>query len=658
MRKSSVFLEDIPLTEAEATWHDSLNRHGLYSALAGEYIPLSKASDRVTAKAIWAQISVPHYHAAAMDGYAVTASNTITATETSPATLSVPDNAQYVDTGDALPQWANAVIPIENVQTTGNAATEIQFYHGVSPWQHVRAMGEDMVATELVLPANHLLRPVDIGAIAASGHNKVCVRRPARVAVIPTGSELVPAGSTVSPGQILEYNSLVLAAQAEQWGAHVTRWQIVPDSKEEIISALKTAAATHDLILHNAGSSRGSEDYSADAIAELGSVLVHGIAVRPGHPVILGVLSPHPDSSTHTPVIGVPGYPVSTALTGEIFVRPLLARWQGLATNPPLTIKASLARKILSPTGDDEYVRVAVGKVGTRVIATPLSRGAAIITSLVRADGILRIPRFTEGLPSGAEVTVDLYRHPDQIERSILVIGSHDLTLDLIAQHLAAKADGIRLVSANVGSLSGLIALRRGECHLAGCHLLDADTGDYNRTYVEQYLPKVPTSLVTLVHREQGLIVPPGNPKNIQTINDLARPDVLLINRQRGSGTRLLLDYHLKESGLQSQNVKGYTREEYTHLTVAAAVASGAADVGVGIRAATAALDLDFIPIISERYDLAIPHEHLQSPLLEPLMNLLHDHNFRSAVSDLPGYSIKGMGHIAHEIPNKISEAE
>ena len=408
----------------------------------------------------------------------------------------------------------------------------------------------------------------------------------------------------------------------------------------------------------NAGSSRGSEDYSADAIAQLGSVLVHGIAVRPGHPVILGVLSPQPDSSTHTPVIGVPGYPVSTALTGEIFVRPLLARWQGLAPNPPLTIKASLARKILSPTGDDEYVRVAVGKVGTRVIATPLSRGAAIITSLVRADGIVRIPRFTEGLPSGAQVTVDLYRHPDQIERSILVIGSHDLTLDLIAQHLAAKADGIRLVSANVGSLSGLIALRRGECHLAGCHLLDADTGDYNRTYVEQYLPKVPTSLVTLVHREQGLIVPPGNPKNIQTINDLARPDVLLINRQRGSGTRILLDYHLKESGLQNQNVKGYTREEYTHLTVAAAVASGAADVGVGIRAATAALDLDFIPIISERYDLAIPHEHLQSPLLEPLMNLLHDHDFRSAVSNLPGYSIKGMGHIAHEIPNKISEVE
>lgn len=646
MRKGSVYLNDIPLTDARAHWQAALEKHGLYSALPGETVELTNACGRVTANPICARISAPHYHAAAMDGYAVRAVDTTTATETDPATLTVPKQAKYVDTGDAMPEWANAVIPIENVQSEGNPATSIQFYHASSPWQHVRAMGEDMVATELILPANHRLRPVDIGAIAAGGHAQVAVRICARVAVIPTGTELVPAGSNVKPGQIIEYNSLMLAAQVEQWGAHPTRCDIVPDRKADILAALRSAAETHDLILLNAGSSRGSEDYSADAIDELGTVLVHGIAVRPGHPVILGLLDPIPNSqrTAPIPIIGVPGYPVSAALTGEILVRPLLARWHGLADDTPLSMKATLARKVLSHTGDDEYMRVAVGKVGDNVVATPLSRGAGVITSLVRADGIVRIPRFSEGYPAGGKVNVDLYRHPDQIERSIVAIGSHDLTLDLLAQHLAAKGQGFRLVSANVGSLSGLIALRRGECHLAGCHLLDADTGEYNGSYVQQYLPDVPVSLITLVSREQGFIVARGNPKGITTIKDITQPDVLFINRQRGAGTRILLDYHLQESGLKPENVSGYEREEYTHLTVAAAVASGAADVGLGIRAATEALDLDFIPLASERYDLAIPEEHVDSQLLRPLLDLLHDPDFRHDVSALPGYSIEGMG--------------
>ena len=655
MRKGNVYLEDIPLAEARAHWRDALEKHGLYSALPGEIVSLPEACGRVTAEPIWARISEPHYHAAAMDGYAVRAADTTTATETAPATLTVPEQATYVDTGDALPQWANAVIPIENVQPEGDPTTTIQFYLSASPWHHVRAMGEDIVATELVLPANHRLRPVDIGAVAAGGHAKVVVRSRARVAVIPTGSELVPAGSAVKPGQILEYNSLMLTAQVEQWGARARCWNIVPDRKADILAALRSAAETHDLVLLNAGSSRGSEDYSAEAIAELGSVLVHGIAVRPGHPVILGLLDTTPASPRETPVpvIGVPGYPVSTALTGEILVRPLLARWQGLADETPLTMQATLARKVLSPTGDDDFMRVAVGKVGENVVATPLSRGAGIITSLVRADGIVRIPRFSEGYPAGEQVRVDLYCRPDQIERSIVAIGSHDLTLDLLAQHLAAKGHGLRLVSANVGSLSGLIALRRGECHLAGCHLLNAETGEYNRSYVQQYLPDVPISLITLVGREQGFIVAHGNPKGIRNINDLARPDVLFINRQRGAGTRVLLDYHLEQTGLTADDVHGYEREEYTHLTVAAAVASSAADVGLGIRAVATALELDFIPLASERYDLAIPHEHRKSALLRPLLDLLHDRDFRAAVSALPGYSIEEMGRVAHEDANK-----
>jgi putative molybdopterin biosynthesis protein len=378
------------------------------------------------------------------------------------------------------------------------------------------------------------------------------------------------------------------------------------------------------------------------------------VAVRPGHPVILGLIDPvdpqHTESSLpapgSTPIIGVPGYPVSAALTGEIFVEPLLAHWQGRPARRLQTLEAIATRKIVSPTGDDDFVRVAVGKVGDRVMATPLSRGAGVISSLVRADGLVRIPRFSEGVDAGTGVTVHLYRSPAEIERTIVAIGSHDLTLDLLAQFLAARGEGLRLASANVGSLGGLIALRRGEAHLAGAHLLDPDTGQYNTSYVRRYLAEQDVVLVTLVGREQGWILPPGNPKGVLTWADISRPDVRIVNRQRGAGTRVLLDYELERLGLKPEAVRGYGREEYTHLAVAAAVASGTADAGLGIRAAARALELLFVPLAQERYDLVIPRKHYESELLRPLLNLLKDKAFRETVAAMPGYDVEPMGEL------------
>jgi len=406
---------------------------------------------------------------------------------------------------------------------------------------------------------------------------------------------------------------------------------------------VQEAVATHDLVLVNAGSAAGSEDFTARVVADLGQLLVHGVAVRPGHPVILGMIRSRP-------IMGVPGYPVSAALTGEIFVEPLLARWLGRPPQARPTIQATLTRKVLSPLGDDEYLRVTIGRVGGRTVAAPLSRGAGVITSLVRADGIVRIPRFSEGVHAGETVTVELYRRPEEIENTIVVIGSHDLTLDLLAQHLAEARPGLRLASAHAGSLGGLVALRRGEAHLAGSHLLDEATGEYNISYVRQYLPGVPVVLVTLVRREQGLIIAPGNPKGIHSLADLGRPDVTFVNRQRGAGTRVLLDYRLKELGVDPATVNGYEREEYTHLAVAAAVQSGAADCGLGIRAAARALDLDFVPLEHERYDLVIPRQYYEGPLLRPLLDLLHDAAFRQAVAALPGYDVAEMGQVVAEI--------
>jgi putative molybdopterin biosynthesis protein len=653
----SVYLQDIPLTLALERFNKALADAGLAGILETETIPLDeRAVGRVLAQPVWARLSSPHYHASAMDGFALRAEDTSGAMPTFPILLECGRQAVYLDTGDPLPDWANAVVPIEQVEAldSGSVVSNevrhpafVRIRAALPPWSHVRPMGEDIVATQLVLPAGQALRPVDLGAIAASGYDLVTVSRKPKVAILPTGSELVPVGHDPKLGEIIEYNSIVLAGQVQVWGGEAERFSITPDDFELLCRRVQQAADDNDLVLLNAGSSAGSEDYSARLVSALGELLVHGVAVRPGHPVILGML--RRSGSSHrkgplTPVIGVPGYPVSAALTGEIFVEPLLAQWTGRAPFEPHEVKAIMTRKVTSPAGDDDYLRVVAGRVGTRLLAAPLGRGAGVITSLVRADGIVILPRGIQGLEAGSEVTIRLYQPLKELERTIFAIGSHDMTLDLLAQFLSNR--GRRLVSANVGSQGGLVALRRGEAHLAGTHLLDPTTGQYNVSYLSQYLPETPVNLVTWVGREQGLLIQKGNPRQIKSLADLARPDVRYINRQKGAGTRVLLDFHLQRLGIDPATVKGYNQEEYTHLAVAAAVASNRADCGLGITAAARALDLDFIPLFNERYDLAIPCEYAESELLRPLFELMVDREFRLAVASLPGYDVRLMGNI------------
>ncbi len=660
----SVYLHDIPLPEAQARLKQALQDADLWRVLGAEIIPLDEnALGRITAEPIWAKISSPHYHASAMDGFAIRAITTNGALPSKPVSLQIGPEAMYVDTGDPLPDWANAVIPIENVKSLdelGHITNEvrnplsIRIRASVAPWSHVRPLGEDIVATQLVLPAGHILKPADLGAIAASGHEAINVTRKPKVAILPTGTELVPIGSQLKAGDILEYNSLVLAAQIKAMGGEPRRYSITKDDFDSICERVQEAAQTHDLVLLNAGSSAGAEDFSAKAVEQLGTLLVHGVAVRPGHPVILGTINRGPltDETVHrlssiVPIVGVPGYPVSAALTIDIFVEPLIAQWLGRRPNELPTQTAILTRKIVSPPGDDDYIRVAVGKVGDKLLAAPLSRGAGVITSLVQADGLALIPRGTQGVDAGEEVKVHLYRSQAEIERTIFCIGSHDLTLDLMSQFLAEHDR--RLASANVGSQGGLIALRRGEAHLAGSHLLNPETGEYNVSYIRQYMPNIPVKLVALVGREQGLIVKRGNPKNIKGLEDLRRSEVRFVNRQRGAGTRVLLDYHLNLMTISREWIVGYNQEEYTHLGVAAAVASNRADCGLGIAAAAQALDLDFIPLFQERYDLVIPKQFAESDLLSPLFGLLADRRFREAVSHLTGYDVSVMGTIILE---------
>ncbi len=436
--------------------------------------------------------------------------------------------------------------------------------------------------------------------------------------------------------------------QAREAGCEAHALPIEPDDPAGLARAVSAAVASCDLLIIVAGSSAGRDDYTAQIVAELGTLAVHGVAVRPGHPVVLGVVD-------GTPVLGAPGYPVSAALTFDIFAEPLLAELEGAVPRSRPRARARLARKLASPLGMDDWVRVRLGVVGGTMVATPLPRGAGVLTSLVRADGLLVVPAGQEGHHPGDEVDIALLRSLDEIERTIVAIGSHDLVLDLAASALRADDPAVTLASSNVGSLGGLVALRDGLCHLAGSHLLDPATGEYTMPYVRRVLGDADVAVVRLVHRDQGLIVAPGNPLRLGGIGDLARPGVRYVNRQRGAGTRVLLDHELAALGVAPADVDGYAREEPTHLAVAAAVAAGRGDAGLGILAAARAFGLDFVPVTREPYDLVVAPDAMDGPLLAPLWALLASDRFQAAVTDLGGYSAKEMGRAAAVILRGIS---
>ena len=637
-----MYLHDVALAEAMGRFQEALEQAGLWGPLETETVSLEHALGRVTAEPVWARLSSPSATSAAMDGYAVRTSATRLASDRAPIELALGTEAVYVDTGDPLPVWADGVAPIEVAEVL---AEFVRLRAPIPPWSNLRPVAEDIAAGDLVLPSGHRVRPVDLGALGSSGATSLSVWRPPRVAILPTGDELVPHDQAPRPGEIIESNSLVLAGQVEAWGGIATRLPIVRDERSTLRQAVLQAALDHDLVLVNAGSSAGSEDFTAEVVESIGRVLVHGVAVRPGHPVILGMIEAH---ERRVPVIGVPGFPVSAALTGEIFVEPLLARWLGRLPHDPPLVPAILTRKVHSTAGDDEYLRVAVGRVGERVVAAPLPRGAGVITSLVRADGIVLIPAGTQGLEAGDPVQVRMYLDPEWVNRTLVALGSHDLCLDLIAERLPRR--GRRLTSANIGSLGGLIALSRNEAHFGGCHLLDPETGEYNLRFVRQYLPGRRVILLGFIRRTQGLLVATGNPKGIRGLSDLTRADVAFINRQRGAGTRLLFEHLLAQERIEPAAIRGYTQETYTHLTVAAAIASGQVDCGMGVEAAAAQYGLDFLPIAEERFDLVVPEDHYRSEVFQPVLEVLADLHLHRAILALPGYRLPDIGRVLHVV--------
>lgn len=624
------YLTNVPLDEAAAGYLKHLSAAGFSHKT--ECIAVTEALGRVTASAVYARLCVPHYNASAMDGIALNAAVTFGATETTPIHLSESDFIR-VDTGDPLPAGCNAVVMIEDIVEGGEERNGDGFrlFSAAAPWQNVRQIGEDICAGDMLLPSLTPITPAAMGAMLASGVLSIEVVKRPLIGIIPTGDEIVPPCKDLKQGEIMEFNSTIFSGMLMQRGALSKTYPIVKDKPDLIRQALQTAIGECDAVILIAGSSAGREDYSADVIRSAGEVYVHGIAIKPGKPAILG-------NYGSTPVLGAPGYPVSGIIVLEKLFKGVIDVLCGVSSKEPVKADAVLSRRVNSSLKYREFVRVRLSAVNGKLSAVPLQRGAGVITSFVKADAILDVPQDCEGIEAGETVRVTLLRSKEEILNTVCVVGSHDPLLDEMADLLRLKDNSIAVASSHVGSMGGIMAVKRGEAHLGGIHLLDEDTGTYNVPYLKKYFPSGGVVLVEGVGRLQGFMVPKGNPKGIKGFAQIAGQNLSYVNRQKGSGTRILCDYLMKRENINTHTIDGYDREEFTHTAVAALVAAGSADAGLGIYSAAKIYDLDFIPVCEEQYDLLVSQSAFDDPLVQQFLDILPSEAFAERLMKMGGY--------------------
>jgi putative molybdopterin biosynthesis protein len=535
MTKRNLYLSNVPVEEALSKYLSALEGHLVPKF---EKIPVEESLDRVTSKAVYAILSSPLYDAAAMDGIAVKASVTAGARESSPLVLKLGEDFITVNTGDPIHHPYDAVIMAEDIiQTDGEE--NIKIMESASPWQYIRPVGDDIVAGEMIISGKHKIRPIDIGILFSGGITFIDVYVKPKVAIFPTGDEIIDT-SHLQPddipkeGKIIESNTRMFEALVKKAGGEAVRFAPVPDNYEKLKEEISRAVHEFDLVLINAGSSAGTEDFTVQVLREIGEVIVHGVAMKPGKPVILAIVN-------NKPVIGTPGYPVSAYLSYETFAAPVLSILTGSKNKKMLKMSATISRRIVSSLKHREYVRVKIGRVNGKLVASPLTRGAGAAMSLVRADGFCVIDQQSEGIEAGETAMIELFRSMEEIDKTLVAVGSHDLILDIISDIMFNSGSAF-LSSTHTGSLAGLTSLKRGECHIAPIHLLDEETGEYNVTWVKKIFPdNKEISLIKGVGRIQGLIVQKNNPLGIKSVESLC--NCRFINRQRGAGTRLFLDH-------------------------------------------------------------------------------------------------------------------
>jgi putative molybdopterin biosynthesis protein len=647
--KRNIYLSKISLEEAKQKIEKAVTEGLIRLNTKHETLPVEKSLARVTSEAVFARRSSLHYTASAMDGIAVHSRSTENASEKNPIILTNMKDFLYVNTGNPLPEEFDAVIKIEDVipvqednklQKERDEFTQLKIFQSVAPGMNVRNIGEDIVTHQLILAANHKIRPLDIGALMAGGISEIQVWNKPRVAIIPTGEELIGLDEAeIKAGDILDFNSRMLSNSVIQWGGEPVIYPIIRDIKEDLKKTLQSAVEGNDIVTVIAGTSAGSKDFTAKALADIGEMLFHGIAIMPGKPTLAGILQ-------GVPVIGLPGYPVSYLIAAWEFVLPLVYKNLRLPIPKRSKTKTLMAKKVVSRLGNEEFLRVKLARMDNNIMAYPLSRGAGVISSLVEADALIRIPSLSEGLSLKEETEAELLENNSNIDNTIIIIGSHDLILDVLKNELQTNSPEFRLASFHTGSMGGLLALKQGITHLATSHLLDVESGEYNFPYLERILADHKLVVVNMAYRQQGFMVPKGNPKKILEIKDLTRDDVCYINRQKGSGTRVLLDYLLKQKDINPAAIRGYNQEEFTHLMVASAVANKRTDAGLGIFSAAKAFDLDFVPLIKERYDLIIPERYFYSRRIEKVLEIIKTDAFKKQVEELGGYDLSHCGEV------------
>lgn len=621
----NIYIDNMDVDIAKSIYFEKIN-----DVNNVEEIEVLHSLGRITYEGIFAKVSSPYYNAAAMDGIMVKAESTYGATEVNPIILDENEDFKYVNTGNAVDLNYDAVIMIEDVIEVGQG--KIKLIKPAYPYQHIRPVGEDIVATEMIIPSKHKVRPIDIGALIAGGIEKIKVFKKPKVGIIPTGSEIIDSVNDLKIGRIIDSNSRVFEGLIAEYGGIPKRYKPIQDNYEILKNGILRAVDKNDIVIINAGSSAGSKDYTVKVIRELGEVVVHGLAVKPGKPTILGFIK-------GKPVIGLPGYPVSSYLSFEMFAKPIILKYTGRETTTEEYIEATISKRIVSSLKNMELIRVNLGYVDGRFIATPLNRGAGVTMSLVKADGILMIPKNSEGIDAGDTAKVKLLKSIQDIKKTLVSIGSHDIIMDLIG-------DKMKLSSGHVGSMGGILALRRNECHIAPIHLLDNVTGEYNLSYVRKYFPRKKMALIKGVKRQQGFIVSKGNPYDIKDFNDLINEEMIFANRQRGSGTRVLLDYNLKKLNINPEEIIGYKRELNTHMTVAMAVKSGSAITGLGIYSVAKAMNLDFIPVGYENYDFLVPYEYLEDERIKTFISIISSDDFKERLVSLGGYEVEDTGTV------------
>jgi putative molybdopterin biosynthesis protein len=538
---------------------------------------------------------------------------------------------EVVDTGDPINSDYDCVIMVEDIKTTEEGAI---IRKPAVPYQNIRPIGEDMAMASIILPSNHKIRPVDISSLLAGFVNEVEVYKKIKVGVIPTGDEIVEAGTEPKRGELLDYNSWTFCSMVEEWGGKTVRYDIVKDNYEDLKNAVIRAVNECDMVILNAGSAKGRGDYAEDILNELGRVMFHGISIKPGRPSSFAVVN-------NKPVFGVPGYPVSAFFVMQTVVRQGFYSVLKQSLPEPETAAALLSKKIVSSLKNDEFIRVKLGVVNNKLIASPVSRGAGVTMSLTNSDGYFIVSKDSEGIEAGQEISVELFKEMHNIEKTLISIGSHDVIMDLIADMMSKKGYG--LSSTHTGSMGGIIALKRNETHIAPIHLLD-ENGEYNVSYVKKYLGDF--YILKLVKRIQGFMVQKGNPLNIKDFNDLKR--VRYVNRQKGAGTRLLLDYYLGKNNIKPEEINGYSREELTHLTVAAQIAGGSADCGMGVLSAAEYMGLDFVEICHEEYDIAVPEYMLKDDKFKAFYEVITSEELKKEVNKLGGYEFPDTGKLIH----------